>query len=52
MPFWTGEMQAENRWVIDVSMQVNPVVTVPQQFAGSAVVGVFEVDTTYPPGET
>jgi hypothetical protein len=52
MPFWSGEMQTINRWMIDLALQANPVVRVPQQFAGVATVGLVEVDTTYPPGET
>ncbi len=52
LPFWSGEKQTTNRWMIDLVLQANPVVSVPQQFAGTAVVGLFEVDTTYPPGDT
>lgn len=52
MVFWTGEMQAENRWMVDAVLQINPVVSVPQQFAGVATIGLVEVDSTYPPGET
>lgn len=51
LPFWSGEMQAINRWMIDLVLQANPVVTAPQQFAGTAEVGVIEVDSRYPPGE-
>lgn len=32
-PLITGEQQFENRWTITVSLQYNPVVTLPQQFA-------------------
>lgn len=38
VPFLNGEQQIEERYVIDVVMQTNPVVTVPQQFA--AVVSI------------
>lgn len=34
-PLITGEQQYESRWTLTVSMQYNPVVTVPQDFAGS-----------------
>lgn len=33
MPFMNGEQQAEQRWTIDLVMQCNPILTVPQQFA-------------------
>jgi hypothetical protein len=32
-PFIDGEQQYEERWTIDAVMQVNPVVSVPQQYA-------------------
>lgn len=50
MPFVNGEGQYEDRWVVDVMMQVNPIVGVPQQFASTAAVGIIEIDATYPPG--
>ncbi len=37
-PLVTGEQQYESRWTLTVSMQYNPVVTVPQDFADVAVV--------------
>ena len=44
-----AEQQFENRWTIDVVMQANQVVTVPQQFASALNVELIEVDATYPP---
>ena len=38
MPFDNAENQVEERWSIDLAMQVDPVVTVPQQFAGTLTV--------------
>jgi hypothetical protein len=32
-PFVNGEMQYENRWILPVVFQVNPVVSTPQDFA-------------------
>lgn len=32
-PLTTGEQQYESRWTLTASMQYNPIVTVPQQFA-------------------
>lgn len=50
LPFWSGEQQATNRWMIDLALQANPIVTVPQQFAGAVEVGLISVDAVYPPG--
>lgn len=35
-PLTTGEQQYESRWTITASLQYNPIVTVPQQFADEA----------------
>lgn len=37
-PLTTGEQQFESRWTLTASMQYNPVITVPQEFADVAVV--------------
>lgn len=37
-PLITAEQQYESRWTLTVSMQYNPVVTVPQEFADEATV--------------
>ena len=39
-PLVTGEQQWESRWTLTVSMQYNPVVTVPQQSATTATVNI------------
>ena len=39
-PFINAEQQYEYRWTMDVQLQVNPVVTTPQQFADEVAVGV------------
>jgi hypothetical protein len=49
VPFINAEQQFENRWTIDVVMQANQVVTVPQQFASALKAELIEVDATYPP---
>lgn len=49
MPFINGEQQVETRWVIDAVLQVNPVVTVAQQFASALQIDLVEVDTHFPP---
>jgi hypothetical protein len=48
MPFTNGEQQVEDRWVVDVVMQANPVVSVPQQFASSIEASVTSVQAQYP----
>lgn len=36
-PLITGEKQYESRWTVTVSIQYNPIVTVPQEFADEAI---------------
>lgn len=48
IPFLNGEQQIEERWVVDVCMQSNPITTVAQQFADAVEVGVISVEATYP----
>lgn len=43
MPFLNGEQQYENRWVLEVSLQVNGSVKIPQQFADGATVELINV---------
>jgi hypothetical protein len=40
IPFVNGEQQVETRWVVDVALQCNPVVTIPQQYGQTATVAV------------
>src|SRR5947208_546426 len=49
MAFIDENQQYEDRWVIDAHLQTNPVVRVPQQFAGAVEVGLVEVDAAFPP---
>lgn len=49
-PFITGENQYEDRWAVDVSLQINPTVTTPQDFADALEIGLIDVDAEYPPG--
>lgn len=46
-PFINAEQQVEFRWAIDLTLQVNPVVTIVQDFADEIVFGLIEVDTNY-----
>ena len=49
IPFVNGEQQIEFRWTFEVHLQINPVVTVEQDFADTVVTGVISVDVEYPP---
>lgn len=40
-PLVTGEQQYESRWTLTASLQYNPVVTVPQDFANTLTANVF-----------
>ena len=48
MPFENGEQQIEERWVIDVAMQCNPIVTASLQFAAQLDANLIDVPATYP----
>jgi hypothetical protein len=47
MKFWDESSQVQQRWTTDCSLQANPIVTVPQDFADQLTVGVINVDVTY-----
>ncbi len=50
VPFQNAESQWEYRWVVEVNLQVDQVVSnVPQQFATAANVTSINVDKTFPP---
>ena len=40
LPFINGEEQVETRYVVDVALQCNPVVTVPQQYGNTVSIAV------------
>lgn len=48
-PFVNGEEQYEPRWTLTATLQYNPVVTNPQEFAGALSVELINVDVEYPP---
>ena len=48
-PFINEEQQYEWRWIVEALLQVPGVVSVPQQYADSAVGELVDVDATYPP---
>ncbi len=49
VPFINAEAQWEDRWTLDVALQANQVVQVPQQFADRLHADLIEVDAVYPP---
>lgn len=48
MPFTNAEQQWEDRWVVNVKLQANIVIEVPQQFADELTPTVIEVEAEYP----
>lgn len=49
MPLITGEEQYLQRWKMQASLQINPVVTVNQDLAKALSVGLGSVDVSFPP---
>lgn len=50
LAFVTGESEYQERWTFEISLQYNPQVVVPQEFADTVTVGLINVDVQYPPG--
>lgn len=40
VPFFNGESQFEDRWIVDAAVQVNPAVTIGQDFAAAIRIGI------------
>lgn len=49
LPFINAEQQWEERWAVDIHLQVNIELMLTQQFAAVLTVGVISVEATYPP---
>jgi len=49
IPLIDAEAQYEQRWKLNAVLQMNPIVTVDQDFAGSLDIGLLNVDRTYTP---
>lgn len=47
--FINEQQQYEDRYVLSCVLQINPVVTIPQEFASVVEVDLLDVDATYPP---
>ncbi|MDN7913682.1 phage neck terminator protein [Burkholderia cepacia] len=50
MPFINGENQFEQRWIIELALQYNPITQTPQDFADEVTPEIVSVDAAYPPG--
>jgi len=48
LAFINGEAQYEDRWGVDLQLQVNPVVSTPQEFADRLQITSRNVDALYP----
>jgi len=49
MPFSSnGESQYEERWIVEISLQANPVVAFPQQSATELAIGIKSVEAEFP----
>lgn len=44
VPFKNAEDQWEERWIVDAHLQVNPIVTLPQQFAAALAATLVELE--------
>ncbi len=47
-PFLNGEKQVEQRWTIDLAMQINPSIATAQDFAGTLTAGLIYVPGAFP----
>jgi len=47
IPFVNDQNQVENRWVVEAEMQINPVISTPQQFASQVAAKVVEAAPDY-----
>lgn len=50
MPFINASEQYENRWIVTLHLQADPIISTPQQFADIVTVTPVSVDAAYPPG--
>lgn len=48
IPFENDQRQTEERWVVDVALQINPMVTTTQQFADALEPTTIPADLLYP----
>lgn len=46
-PFIDAAAQYEDRWIVDMHLQITPTIAVPQEYADSLVVNPVNIDTIY-----
>lgn len=49
IPFTNAENQYEDRWIVEVALQTNPAMVLPQQFADTVAIDTVSVEATFPP---
>jgi hypothetical protein len=47
-PYTNDQQQVEPRWTVDAVLQINPSVSVSQDFADHLAIGLIDVDVVYP----
>jgi hypothetical protein len=52
VPFQNAESQWEDRWIVDLHLQANIIVTLGQEFADDVVIGLYPVDLILIPSIT
>lgn len=50
LPFVNGQQQYEDRWMMNLILQVNPAISTTQDFADTLTPDVLSVDAAFPPG--
>lgn len=48
MPLVNGEKQYQDRWMVEATLQITPSITIPAQFADTAVATVIKADVSTP----
>lgn len=49
VPFETAADQYEDRWIVEAHLQVDPIVSIPAQFADAVTVTPVVIDVAFPP---
>ncbi|MEX3628091.1 MAG: hypothetical protein VB138_00135 [Burkholderia sp.] len=50
MPFINAQNNYEQRWIIELAIEYNPITQTPQDFADEVIPQIVSVDAAYPPG--
>lgn len=49
LAFIDSNQQYEDRWSVDLNLQINQSISIPQEFSDTLTVELIEIDSTYPP---